>query len=443
MSLRVRLTLWYVAILALTLVGLGIILRLRIEATLLEGLDRELALRANRPIPPRGDRPPGPSTSQPIPVFYYTNAKSLVGKRTAPDPDSLKTVIQTHKPLKITRNDQRVYTALARTPEGIRGDIVFQTTASLVPLREQIASQTRELLALLPLALLIAAGGGLFLTERALRPMREITRAAEQIGAGDLSRRLAVPGNDELAQLAKTFNGMLARLETAFGQLTRSLEQQRRFVGDASHELKTPLTSIKINTDLALDDPQLSAETRDRLVRVRHATDRTIRLVQNLLLLARGDAGALPLRCQPFETNALLEELTREAQALQPGRAAIVTQTEVATLYGDRDYLIQLLLNLVDNALRHTPREGRVTLSAHPHGFTVIDNGTGIAPEHLPHLTERFYRVDTARARKAGGTGLGLAICQDIAEAHGGRLEIQSAPGEGTRVLVYLPPCPD
>lgn len=438
MSLRLRLTLWYMVILALTLVGLGVILRFRTEAVLLQGLDRELAQRASRPPQRRGARPiTGVPNTQPPPVFFDIQGRSRMGDQPAPDLESVRVVFRTRQPLAITRGDQRVYTA------PVQPRFVFQTTGSVVPLREQLAAQTRELLALLPLALLVAAGGGLFLTERALRPMREITRAAEQIGAGDLSRRLQVPGSDELAQLAKTFNGMLARLETAFAQLTQSLEHQKRFVGDASHELKTPLTSIKINTDLALDDPQLSVETRDRLVRVRHATDRTIRLVQNLLMLARGDASALPLQCQPFKTIAFLAELSQEAQALHQGSAAIVTVAEVDTLYGDTDYLLQLLHNLLENALRHTASTGAVTIKAHTGGFTVSDSGSGIAAEHLPHLTERFYRVDTARARKAGGTGLGLSICQAIAQAHGGSLEIQSAPGKGTQVVVNLPLAPE
>jgi signal transduction histidine kinase len=375
MSLRLRLTLWYVAILALTLVGLGAILRFRTEATLLQGLDRELALRANRPPPRRGARTiTGVSNTPSPPVFFDSQGRSRMGDQLAPDPASVKVVFQTRRPLAITRGDQRVYTAPAQPR------FVFQTTGSVVPLREQLAAQTRELLALLPLALLIAAGGGLFLTERALRPMREMAGAAEQIGAGDLSRRLHAPGNDELSQLARTFNGMLARLETAFGQLTESLTQQRRFVGDASHELKTPLTSIKINTDLALDDTALSDATRDRLIRVRHATNRTIRLVQNLLLLARGDAEVLALECDTVDTGALFAEVVQTVQELHPSGAAIVTQCEVELHYGDWDYLVQLLVNLVDNAQRHTPMTGTVTLLAHAEGFTVTDTGAGIYP---------------------------------------------------------------
>ena len=448
MSLRLRLVLWYMAVQALTLIGLGVLLRFRIEATLLNALDQELVLQSNRPLPRPPDRllsnrPQGARRPQlaggPGQAFFDASGKSLFNGPLAPDLDSVKTVVRTGKALAVSRNNQRLYTTLVRTRTSSQNPIVFQTTASLLPLQQQIATQTRELLLLLPFALLIAAGGGLFLTERALRPMRELTRAAEQIGAGELSQRLKVPGSDELARLTQSFNGILARLESAFGQLTGSLEQQKRFVADASHELKTPLTAIKINTELALDDPQLTDETRARLVRVHKSTDRTIRLVRNLLLLARGDADTLSLQCQSFDIALFLAEISQTATLLHPKGAAVVTQAETRTLYGDPDYLLQLLLNLLDNALRHTPATGSVTVTAHTDGFTVTDTGPGIAADHLAHLTERFYRVDTARAHKAGGAGLGLAIAQTIAEAHDGTLEIQSTLGKGTRVTVRLP----
>lgn len=258
-----------------------------------------------------------------------------------------------------------------------------------------------------------------------------MTQAAEEIGASDLSRRLETRGHDELAQLTQTFNEMLGRLETAFAR-------QQQFVADASHELKTPLTAIKINTELALDDPALSVDTQARLIRVRHATDRTIRLTQNLLLLARSDVDSLPLIKEDFPTRVLLTEVVEMARNLHPQSATLLVQVERETLHGDPDYLFQLLLNLVENALRHTPEDGWVKIMVTTEGFTVTDTGVGITAEHLPHLTKRFYRIDTARTRKAGGTGLGLAICQVIVEAHGGTLEIQSAPGAGTRVTVVL-----
>ena len=435
MSLRLRLVLWYMAVQALTPIGLGVLLRFRIEATLLNALDQELVLRSNRP---QGARRPQ-LAGEPGQAFFDASGKSLFNGPPAPDLESVKTVVRTGKALAVSRNNQRLFTTLVRARNRSQNPIVFQTTASLLPLQQQIATQTRELVLLLPFALLIAAGGGLFLTERALRPMRELTQAAEQIGAGELSQRLKVPGSDELARLTQSFNGILARLESAFGQLTGSLEQQKRFVADASHELKTPLTAIKINTELALDDPQLTDETRARLVRVHKSTDRTIRLVRNLLLLARGDAAALPLQSQVIETAPLLEEVSQAATLLHKTSARLVIQADVPTLYGDYDYLLQLLLNLLDNALRHTPATGSITVTAHTDGFTVTDTGPGIASNHLAHLTERFYRVDTARAYKAGGAGLGLAIAQTIAEAHDGTLKIQSTLGEGTSVTVRLP----
>jgi signal transduction histidine kinase len=312
--------------------------------------------------------------------------------------------------------------------------IAIQESESLEPVRREVRELTRELLTLLPFGLLAAAAGGMFLTSRALRPVEDLRRAAESIEATDLSQRLAVSGKDEFARLTTTFNAMLGRLEEAF-------ERQRRFVGDASHELKTPLTIVQGAAELGRTDPDASEKSKKLFGRVEGAAERMSRLVQNLLLLARSDSGALEPRIEPLNARALLDAVATEASLLRPDAATILVEaTESETISGDRDLLFQLLLNLADNALRHTPAEGgTVTLAALPGGFSVTDTGVGIAPEHLPHLTERFYRVDSSRARKDGGTGLGLAICDSLARAHGGSLEIQSREGQGTTVRVMLP----
>ena len=142
---------------------------------------------------------------------------------------------------------------------------------------------------------------------------------------------------------------------------------------------------------------------------------------------------------ESLSSKELLDAVASEARLLRPGGAEILVRADEETVVGDREMLVQLLLNLADNALRHTPDEGTVTLAALPSGFSVSDTGIGIAEEHLPHLTERFYRVDSSRARKDGGTGLGLAICESLARAHGGSLTIQSREGQGTTVTVALP----
>jgi signal transduction histidine kinase len=252
-----------------------------------------------------------------------------------------------------------------------------------------------------------------------------------------------VKGRDEFSELAATFNEMLGRLEQAFTHQARTLEQQRRFTADASHELRTPLTIIKANTSLALEEERSNAEYRRALAAADRAADTTTRIVQDLLLLARGDAGQLRLDRHPTRFGEVLE---RAAESFRvPASPPISVQLSDPSLMAPADphHLLRLFNNLLENAVRHTPRTGRITISAFAEKDSVIvrvrDTGEGILPEHLPHVCERFYRVDTARTRRQGGTGLGLSICQSIVAAHGGSLTIDSKVGQGTTVTIRLP----
>jgi signal transduction histidine kinase len=345
----------------------------------------------------------------------------------------------------------RVNTTAIHDPANPKGPVlaVLQVAEPLDLTFRELESLTRTLLALVPLALLVAGVSGTFLTQRALLPVRAVAKAAAEIQAEDLSARLEVRGADEFTELSKTFNAMLTRLESAFRRLERAYEQQRRFVADASHELKTPLTVIKANTSLALSGGELPpAEYRETLEAVDRAVDRTNRIVHDLFLLARSDGGQLPLDLQQLSCRSVLEAVTREVRLLFPGGAKLSVEDvpETLSICADPHLLHQMLINLTENALRHTDSVGRVTLSAHRSGesitLQVTDTGEGIAPEHLPMVTERFYRVDAARERTTvhgGGTGLGLAICRAIAEAHGGTLTLRSEVGQGTTAEVVLP----
>jgi heavy metal sensor kinase len=291
------------------------------------------------------------------------------------------------------------------------------------------------------LALLLAAGGGIFLAGRALAPVDRITRAARRIEANDLSQRLQLDlPDDELGRLATAFDEMIDRLDQAF-------QRQRRFTADASHELRTPLAVIRSQLDVALARRR-SPEYYQRLLdSLREETERLSGLVESLLMLARADAGqALTLREVDLEEIAA-ETVARVAtQMHEHGLELGVTIQPIGQARGDAVWLSQLLLNLLDNALRHTPPGGQVALTLQPaeHGaqITVSDTGEGIAPEHLPRLFERFYRIDKARSRTAGGAGLGLAICNWVARAHHGRLDVESTPGQGTTFTLWLPAGP-
>jgi two-component system OmpR family sensor kinase len=292
-------------------------------------------------------------------------------------------------------------------------------------------------------AVVLAAVVGWMSAHRALKPLDTITQTALQISrADDLSRRIPLEGvaHDEVGRLAQAFNDTLERLERLFNT-------QRRFLADVSHELRTPLTTIRGNVDLLRRMGGADAVSLDA---IQSETERMSRLVGDLLLLAQSDAGTLPLAREPVELDTLLLEVYREAQVLAGGVSLSIGEIDQARVLGDRDRLKQLMLNLVSNALKFTPEGGRVSmgLSLAAGGWArvvVSDTGVGIPPEELPHVFERFYRVDKARTRSEGGAGLGLAIAQRIAQVHGGRIEAASdgATGLGSTFSVWLPLAPE
>ncbi|MBC8139217.1 MAG: HAMP domain-containing protein [Fibrella sp.] len=326
---------------------------------------------------------------------------------------------------------------------------VGQIAYGLTEIDLAVSSLDTALLVLMPVGLLCAAGGGIFLTNRVLSRVRRTTHAAESIISGEgkeaFAARLPVSGNDEFSELSATFNGLLGRLETAFRQQTRVLEQQRRFTADASHELKTPLTVIKGTASMALggDASFTEAQYRTALTQINQASTTMAKLVQDLLILARSDSEQMGQN----RIDLLVGEIFAHALQNVPHPAHTVV-LDVAdphlTVRGNEGELTRLVTNLLDNAVRYTPPGGTITLSAHEENsdtvLRVADTGIGIAPEHLAHIGERFYRVDAARARADGGTGLGLSICRSIAAAHNGTLEIASTPGIGTVVTVRVKP---
>jgi signal transduction histidine kinase len=290
-------------------------------------------------------------------------------------------------------------------------------------------------------AAVLGAIAALALSRRALRPLRELTEGAALVETtGDPARRLAAaPAGGEVRRLTDTLNSMLAALEAAS-------ESERRFVADASHELRTPLSIIKANTNLALEHPWPAERYREFLAAIDTAAGRQSRIVEELLFLARADAGGLARDVGPV---CLLEVLEEAAEAVAgPGQDCVrIGGVDPALLVrGSGSELTRLFTNLLQNAVRHTPPPGTVTVVAVTDAqsvvVTVTDTGEGIAPEHLPHLGERFYRVDAARAADKGSVGLGLAICRSIIEAHGGEMTIESQVGAGTTVRIRLPLCP-
>jgi heavy metal sensor kinase len=294
------------------------------------------------------------------------------------------------------------------------------------------------------LAALLVGGGmlsllagfiGYFLATRALAPIDSITHAARHISTADLSARLNLPDTgDEVSRLASTFNEMLDRLETGF-------KRERQFTSDASHELRTPLTAMQAILSLVREGERPVQEYRQALDDLAGETDRLRGLVEDLLRLARGDLHHLELH-ELVDLSTLLNDVTDSLRPLAEakGLSLICEAQPGLTLMGDRDGLIRLFINLLDNAIKFT-QQGRVTVGGRSNGnaqvVEITDSGTGIASEHIEHIFDRFYRVETARS--TGGSGLGLAIAQQIAQAHGGEISAASKVGEGTTITVRFP----
>lgn len=304
---------------------------------------------------------------------------------------------------------------------------------------ESIENSTDRLLKIMLVgglfAVVISVILGNWLASRALRPISQITETAHGIvAAEDLSRRVLHDGTqDELGSLTTTINDMLSRLEKLFNT-------QRRFVADVSHELRTPVTAIQGHVELL----QRIGNDPASLAAIESETKRMARLVGDLLLLAQADVGRLPLNISDVELDTLLLAVYNQAKVLNQKNLQITLgNLEPIIIKADSDRLKQLLLNLVTNALKYTAEEGKLILSLGIRDewaeISIADTGTGIPPSDLPHIFNRFYRVDKSRTREAGGTGLGLAIAKWIAEAHHGELSVNSEVGVGTTFILQLP----
>jgi heavy metal sensor kinase len=312
----------------------------------------------------------------------------------------------------------------------------------LAPLEEADRELARLLTALgfaIPAALGVAACSGYLLARKALKPIERLRRSTEAITAARLDRRLPVENaGDELGRMAQTINAMIARLEQSFAEV-------RRFTADASHELRTPLTAIRTEAEVALARPLSEDDARQLVGSILEECGRLTRLTEQLLALAREDAGAARAAPEPVDLAALLRDVADVMRPLAEARGLrLVDETDgEVRAAGDPARLRQVFFNALDNAIKYTPAGGSVTVRTDRRGaeavVTVADTGEGIAPEHLPRVFDRFYRVDKARSREQGGTGLGLSIAKGIVESHGGRIELDSSPGRGTTCTVTLP----
>ena len=330
----------------------------------------------------------------------------------------------------------RVFVLPDTTPDGTPHYLA--TVLSLAHLDASVRQFARLMVVMAVLGCALTFLAGWLIAGRALRPVAVLTDTARSIAQSRVfSGRVAVGApRDELGRLGTTFNEMLASLEQAYAA-------QQRFVSDASHELRAPITVIQANLELLQRHTAMSpAERQQAIDEAFTETARLARLVADLLMLARADAGA-PIRHERVELDRVLMDVLGEARHLTRGQRLEIGAVEPVVVEGDPDRLTQLLLIPIDNALRYTPAGGHITVALRRHRDTaevsVRDTGIGVAPDELPHVFERFYRADPARSRAPGGTGLGLGIARWIAVQHGGTIELASAPGQGTTVSIRLP----
>jgi heavy metal sensor kinase len=443
-SLRARLLLWSAAILALVLGAFVLTLLHRLRSSLLEELDAELHSHAEAvavglvPLPDgRFEldlagrylsyfQDPGEETEAP----YYAVWSGTGALVVQSDPDV--PLERPERPLSRTRDDWREVVV-----EGPQGSLVLAGRGTR-SLQDRLEAFSRRALGATGLALGLALAGGWFLTTRALAPIDRISRVAAAVSASNLGQRIDRSQMEtELGRLAGTLNDAFDRLQAAF-------EQQTRFTTDASHELRTPLSVVANQAELALRRERQPEEYRDALQAVLQAARRMRSIVEDLLTLARADAGELSLRQDPLDFAALARE-TAELLAGEAERMGIVVELDLheVGLRGDRSRLQEMVTNLLANAIRYNRKGGRVTLrlrseTGRAH-LDVSDTGIGIPLEEQALVFNRFHRVDKARSREAGGSGLGLAISRWIAEAHGGRILLESEPGVGTTFRVELP----
>ncbi len=531
LSVRMRLTLWYIAVLAAVIIALAFGIYYTQQKYLYDDLNKQLDTRLQQIAATYDDQT---GLLDYTPQYGVIPArKSPLGKTALDSLPSREVVLllapdgslkqEPAQSLTSASLDQLVRTVLQtnalRTPAaggtypsiqmglkfnlpdgGLGGDLYSVTSMPIM--RQQPGTQQQQevallvvgtpnevqaqldnlasvLLTLAPLVLLIASFGGFWLAGLAMRPVQTITRTAQQIGAHDLSQRLKLRRRDELGELAATFDHMLDRLEAAF-------TRQRQFTADASHELRTPLTIVNLETNRLLAHPNLTPEERQSLLAIQQENGAMARLVDDLLLMARADAGQSNVRHEPVELGEVVLEVVERLAPLARQNHLQLTMAPLPDIVvqGDHLYLARMLTNIVENALKYSANVGACVHIAldryeqdgqHWAALLIEDDGPGIAAEHLPHLCERFYRVDPSRTHSqhtppalvtAGsvengstlsvlptapdepddrddewptGSGLGLAIAQWIAGAHGGSLSIRSQVGAGTICEIRLP----
>jgi len=467
-SVRLRLTLWYVGVLSLILIGFSVAIYIFVQRSLYERLDASLysTLEAvSVTLEHQGETGEigGEATASALQELHRPNQAIAVfdarGQLLAEQMAEGVVHVRFRSSGVASLSSTSLYSLPEQNSEsddscrGVVGHIrvpprdtayAIVINQSLEPVSEHLDLLQDILYAAVPLALTLTGLGGWFLARRSLQPVAAMSARAQRISAENLDQRLPVANpRDELGSLAATFNELLGRLGTSFSQ-------QRQFMADASHELRTPLSVIRTTSAVTLQqEDREKSEYREALTIVEQQARRLSRIVEDMFVLARADAGHPSLQITEFYLDELLAETTRAAAVLasQKSLQLEVPPLPEAPFRGDEGLLRQMVWNLLDNAIKYTPKGGAVRIALVSRDaecvVTVADTGSSIAPEIQPLIFERFYRADKARSRSEtmheGGAGLGLPIARWIAEAHHGRLELQHSGETGSTFVVFLP----
>ena len=454
MSIRLRLALLFSVILALTLVVSSIVLYVSVSRLTL-GVQKDALEDDHRTMSdsrefeldqiemPRGK----PTSTEILAQTRSLNGRIVDASENLGDvelplsDDQLEEVRNgksTSQTITVSGNRFLVYSKLVRDRSEPVG--ILQVARSLAEADQTLTTLRNSLLVGIAVVTLAAFGLGWVFAGTALRAIDRIGQAAQRIGdARDFRRRIDDSGpRDEIGRLATTINGMLAELEAAHNQTERALLAQRRFVADASHELRTPLTTIRGNLDLLQREPPIPDDEQAAvLVDISSETERLIRLANDLLALERADA-AMPLPEEPTPIRPVIDEVVRQARALDPDRDIVVESIPDVAVSANRDAIKQTLLILLDNAVKHTPPGTPVAVSASTDAtqasISVRDRGPGIPAEATTHLFERFYRG--SEQRSGAGVGLGLAIARALVESQRGSITVESQPDRGSTFTI-------
>jgi heavy metal sensor kinase len=468
-SVRVRLTLWYTAALACVLVVLVLTAYFALRKNLQRRTDGNLIQMADSFLSTvRAELSNGESETirealaSAIAEHHFRDTMFLVlnqdGSVLAASEDfsplrekasgavaKLSANSSSAEPLHRTLTlSERSYRSYVRRFSAVNGDyqlVVLQSQRQQEELLETLADTFAFII---PLAIVLASAGGYFLARRSLTPVVAMSTQAERIGAENLHERLAVQNaKDELGHLAQSFNRLLDRLDQSF-------ERQRRFVADASHELRTPVAILCGEADVTLSQPDRSPEEyRESLNILRAEARRLKQIVEDLFTLARADAGQHPLTLTDFYLDELVSQCARNMRTLAAAKklALLCESPTELPVHADEALICRMIQNLLDNAIKYTPEGGTVSITSGIHNsfysVTISDTGEGIPLELQPRIFERFFRADKVRSRsgsETGGAGLGLSIGRWIVEAHGGRIELTRSDKQGSIFTVYLPP---